>query len=363
MINTMDDYMLEAQKLSLANIEKRKEITKKFVDTFKKKKYHRVILVASGSSYNIASNVRYFMQKYLRMEIRLVWSATFVNYETETVNDDDLVIFLSQGGHSTNTVAAAKIMKENKKDAIAMTNWVDSPLKDYVKTIIGYNSTPGDKFVTKGLVMSTLFIMLASIETALELQLVDQATYDHVIAQITKSVHKLPEVREAAIQFYEENKEFVQEFERVMLIGCGPTFGTALEGALKLTETYGCPATAYDVEEILHGPAYEIYQNHTIVVVDTEDSKVHERMLDVYKGMQILTKRVMLLTTDEQVTGRYILRLKKDNIEEEIAVLYLVVPFQYLSHIVCQDTRVTSIDRRNAKFMKLMATKLPGNRF
>ncbi len=355
--------MLEAQNLVLANLENRKEITKKFVDFFKKKKYNRIILVASGSSYNIASNVRFFMQKYLQMEVKIEWSCTFLNYGLESVNEDDLVIFLSQGGHSTNTVAAAKHLKDNKKDAIALTNWTDSPLKDHVKTIIGYNSTPGDKFVTKGFIMSSFFIMLASIESALELQRVSQDIYDHVIAQITKSIKKLPEVREASIRFYDENKEFVQEFERVMFVGCGPTFGTALEGALKLTETYGCSANAYDMEEILHGPAYEIYQNHTIVIIDTEDSRVHNRMLEVYKGMQLLTKRVFLLTTDEEIKGKYVLHLKKENIEEEIAVLYLVVPFQYFSYIVCEDTRVTSIDRRNAKFQREMATKLPGNRF
>ncbi len=363
MVKTMDDYMIEAQTLAKTNVENRKEITKKFVDVMKKRKYKRIFIVASGSSYNIASNVRFFMQKYLKMEVKLQWAATFLYYDMESVAEDDLVVFMSQGGHSTNTVAAAKHMKEKKIDAIAFTNWVEAPLKDYVKVVIGYNSTPGDKFVTKGLIMSSLFMMLCTLEAALSLERLTQAEYDYLIGQITKAVMKLPEAREAAIKFYNENKEFLRAMDRVMTVGCGPTYATALETALKLTETYGCPANAYDMEEILHGPAYEIYQNHTIIIVDAENPEIHGRLMEIYEKMHLLTSRVILITTDGSIKGDYVLHIDKGDIEEEIAVLFLIVPFQYISHQVCEDTRVTSIDRRNAKFQREMATKLPGNRF
>jgi len=90
---------------------------------------------------------------------------------------------------------------------------------------------------------------------------------------------------------------------------------------------------------------------------------VHERLLALYKEMPRLTDRVFILTDDGSVSGKYVLQLENDDIEEEIAVLYMVLPFQYFSHIVCEETRVTSIDRRNARFQKAVASKLPGNRF
>ena len=363
MIKTMDDYMLEAQELARRNLENRKEITRKFVDVMKKNKYARIVLVGSGSSYNIANNVRYFMQKYLKLEVRVVWPSTFLHYEIEAISDDTLVVFLTQGGHSTNTVAAAEALQSAGVEAIAFTNWVDAPIKNHMKTIIGYNSTSGDQFVTKGFVMSSLFLMLASIEAALATEKVTQEVYDGVIVQLTKAIDALSDVRETAIAYYEQNREFLQDLDRVMTVGCGPTFGTALEAALKLTETYGCSANAYEVEEIIHGPAYEIYQNHTVCFMDTKKSKVHARMLSIYKEMSRLTDRVFLLTDDESVTGKYVLQLHNDDIEEEIAVLYMTLPFQYFSYIVCQETRVTSIDRRRARFQKTVASKLPGNRF
>ena len=363
MVKTMDDHMLEAQQLAKRNLGNRKEITKKFVDIMKKKKYERIVVLGSGSSYNIANNARYFMQKYLKMEVKVAWPCTYRNYDIDTLTDKTLVLILSQGGHSTNTVSAAQALKEAGVDAVAFTNWVDAPLKNYVKTVIGYNSTPGDKFVTKGFVMSSLFLMLASIEAALATEKVTKEVYDGVIAQLTKAIDKLAEAREAGIAFYEQNREFVQDFERVMTVGCGPTYATAQEAALKLTETYGCPANPYEVEEILHGPSYEIFQNHTIFFMDTKKSKVHTRMLGLYNEMFRLTDRVFLLTDDESVSGKYVLHLDNEDIEEEIAVLYMTVPFQYICYILCQETRVNSIDRRVFRFQKAVASKLPGNKF
>ncbi len=67
MVNTMEDYIVIAREMAKNNFSNRKEITKKFVEIFKKKKYKRIVIIASGSSYNIANNAKYFMQKYLQM--------------------------------------------------------------------------------------------------------------------------------------------------------------------------------------------------------------------------------------------------------------------------------------------------------
>ena len=364
MVNTMEDYIVIAREMAKNNFSNRKEITKKFVEIFKKKKYKRIVIIASGSSYNIANNAKYFMQKYLQMEIRVIWPNVFVNYDYDTVNDDDLVLVLTQGGHSTNTVAALQKLKEMKIDAACFTNWPDSPVKEYAKWVISYNSAPGDKFVTKGLIISTLTLMMCALEAALATERITKEKYDDLVSQFELVINKkLEEAQNVAIDFYESHKEFCQTFDRIMTVGCGATWGTALESALKFTETQGCPATAFDLEEIIHGPDYEVYQNHTVIFIDGTDSPVHERMLKIYDSMKLLTNRVMIVTSDQTVNGNYALRFKDDGIEEEVAALYYIVPFQLIVERGCIDTRISSIDRRNIAFKKEVAPKLPGNRF
>ena len=364
MVNTMEDYIVIAREMARKNFDSRKEITKKFVEIFKKKKYKRVIIIASGSSYNIANNARCFMQKYLQMEVKVIWPNVFVYYDYNTVNDDDLVLVLTQGGHSTNTIAALSKLKEMKIDAACFTNWPDSPVKEYAKWVISYNSAPGDKFVTKGLVISTLFLMLCALEAALATDRISKEKYDDLVSQFELVLNKkLEEAQIIAIDFYENHRDFCQTFDRLMVVGCGATWGTALEAALKFTETQGCPATAFDLEEIIHGPDYEIYQNHTVLFIDGTTSPVHERMMTIYNSMKLLTNRVMIETSDSTVGGDYVLRFEDDGIEEEIAALYYIVPFQLIVERGCIDTRISSIDRRNIAFKKAVAPKLPGNKF
>lgn len=361
---TMEDFMIEAPSIALKNIENRKELTKKFVEIFTKKKYEKIFFVASGSSYNIANNAKYFIQKYLKVRVRTIWAYTFQNYDIDIVDDKTLVVFLSQSGHSTNTIAAARTLKERGMDAIACTNFPDSPLKNEVKAIMPYGSTLNDLFVAKGLIISTLFLMLASLEAALATEKVNQKAYDDVICQLTKAVHKLDESRELAVEFYNKNTKLCQQMYRVMIIGCGPTFGTALEGALKLEENYGCAATAFECDEFAHGPDMEVTKDTTVVYVDAaNDALSHRRIVQCYKATKHLTDRNLLLTHDDTVTGDYVIHYKEEGIEDVIAVLYLVCPFQYWAHKICDDLRVTAWDREVTVFGDEMNTKVPGVRY
>lgn len=361
---TMEDFMIEAPQIALKNIESRKELTKKFVEVFQKKKYDKICLVACGSSYNIACNARYFMQKYLQMDVQAVWAYTFNTYDVEAVDDRTLVIFLSQSGHSTNTIAAAQVLKAKKIDAIALTNFPDSPLKHEVKAIMPYGSTPNDLFVAKGFIISTLFLLLASLEAALASKRIELPEYEGIVVQITAAVNKLDESRKLAEDFYQDNKAMCQKFYRMMLVGCGPTLGPALEGCQKLQENYGCAATAFEVDEFSHGPNMEVTKDTVVVFVDgANDSSAHGRILQCYGCTKDLTDKVILLTHDKSVSGDYVLRFRDDGIEDVIAVLYLACPFQYWSHKICEDLRVTSWDRAVAKFLDDMNTKVPGVRY
>ena len=363
MKNTMHDYMKEAPVVALKNIENRKALTKKFVQLYTSKNYNKIVFVACGSSYNIACNAKYFVQKYLKTPVYIYWAYTFLNFDIDAVDSNSLVIFLSQSGCSTNTLEAAHALKERKIDAFSFTNFVDSPMKDEVKSIMNYGNTLGDLFVAKGFVTSTLFIMLCALEAALAKKLLEDKEYEEVLGQIIKAVNKLDEIREVSEKFYEDNTRFLQKTYRAMLIGCGPTYATGLEGCQKLEENYGCAATAFEVDEFSHGPNMEVDKDTTVFLIDADVSKVHNRILQCYRAVQGLTDRVVIITSDKSVSGDYVIRVENDGIPEEIGVLYLMSPFQYFSHKICEDLRVTAWDRAVSKYGDEMATKVPGVRY
>ena len=361
---TMEDFMIEAPKIARQNVENRKELTKQFVEIFNSGKYERITMVACGSSYNIANNAKYFMQKFLRMPVSIIWSETFLLYDLDLVDSKTFVIFMSQSGHSTNTIAAAKLLKERGIDAIALTNFPDSPIREHVKAAIPYGSTLNDLFVAKGFIISTLFLMLASLEVSAFQKKITNKEYEYTIRQISKAIEKLDESRKLGEEFYFNHKTLCQEMYRTIVVGCGPTYATGLEGCLKLTENYGCASTAFEVDEFYHGPDIEVTKDVTVIYVDgANESPIHSRILQSYEGVKHLTDRRIILTHDESVSGDYVIRFKDEGIEDYIAVLYLVCPFQYWAHKITEELRCQAWTRNVFAYGKVMKTKVPGVRY
>jgi len=67
---------------------------------------------------------------------------------------------------------------------------------------------------------------------------------------------------------------------RYWLVGSGPNAATALEGALKLSETSGASASGFDCEQFLHGPGAALTSDDLVVLV-APPGPSHARGLDV----------------------------------------------------------------------------------
>ena len=61
----MMDYINETQEAALHIVDKSEDLCRVFAENFAKKPYERVILAASGTSYNACVTARYFMEKML----------------------------------------------------------------------------------------------------------------------------------------------------------------------------------------------------------------------------------------------------------------------------------------------------------
>lgn len=363
MIKSKIDYMDEAAELSLVNIKNRKEITKKFVDYFVKNNFKRIQFVGSGSSYNIAKNASYFVQKVLNIPVSVNWAFTFLNYDIDYVEDDTLVILCSQGGFSTNTVGAARKLTQRSKKCIAFCKFTDTPLKDEVKLLIDYHFTAGDLSQTKGFVMSSLFIMLCGLEAAYATKKIDDEQYAKYVEELTLAAKKLPEVKKVSEDFYAKNDELLKSIDRLMVIGCGPNYGIAMEGALKYEETYGSHADPFEMEDLIHGKLCEVTKNSTIFFTDSASSATHERLVEIYNVLFDICDRIIILTDSDDIKGKYVLKINDDKISEEVAVIYQAVPFQYFTYKTCQDTMVEAHSRERVRCTKKLATKYPGVKF
>ena len=338
----MIDYMKEVNQIGNRIIDSRKELTKPFISKLKNVKFREILLVASGSSSNIARNAKYFIEKIVSVPVNVISPATFQLYHASLVQEDSLVVLLSQGGYSTNAISAAEAAKKTKGTVIGFCNYLDSPMARLLKDVYSYGNEPGDYFVAKGFTISTLSLMIHFLEYALSKDAVTKEDYEEYIVQFRKSLDKYDELIEKTEAFYLNHVQLCQEINRVLMIGQGPTFADAMEGKLKFTETYGASANEYELEEFLHGPDYAVNKDTTVLLICPKNGKSYERFKEVYENLPTLTNRIIFITTDTSLNGEGIIDVDDEGIDETISCLFLIAPMQFIADRICLDLRVSA---------------------
>ena len=333
---TMMDYVLESAPAIAHNVDRSKELTAALVKDFTEKDYKTIWIIASGSSFNGSNCARAFMREYLNCEVKIVTPYTFTNYENN-MGEDDFGFVISQSGYSTNSIEALEKLKAMGKKAIGLTGNLDSDFKDHADELVEYGvgiETVG--YVTKGVTTLAEFLMLFTIEAALVKGIMSAEQADSLKAEIKKTADAHKIVTEETLKFYETNYKAMTSMTSAYVCGFGASYGTALEGALKIGETIQIPSVAYEMEEFLHGPNLQLTPNYTLFFVDGMDHS-SKRVSEIYHAVRTITDEAYIITNDPTVDDDHAIRLPFDT-NPLIAPLYSLPFFQIISYKVTEDT-------------------------
>ena len=141
-------------------------------------------------------------------------------------------------------------------------------------------------------------------------------------------------------------------------MGIGAGYGVALEGALKLNEMIGVAANAYEMEEFVHGPTYEIRRGHVVVLVDL-GGPGHERMMQLYRALHVLTDEVYVIDTVGEGLAQSNEKTfaLKPLMGCELDAPRAVIPFQVLAESICSKLDLLSYNLSNLEFEKQIKNK------
>ncbi len=352
---TMMDYIKETSKIGKINVETMEEIVFPLVYQFLKREYKKILIIASGSSNNAATTAKLYIEKSLDVDVKVITPFTFEYYD-HRLTDDTFVFGITQSGRSTNTISALDKVKELGRESIALTGFPESEVKNHCDIVIDFKvgiETVG--YVTKGYVMTVLFLMLFALVASKKLHLKTEAEAAEDTQQILEAFSIHPRVIEQSIDFYSKHKEIFLTMKRLQICGYGPNFGTAVEGTLKISETFGIPATPYEIEEFMHGGYLELTPQHVVILIDA-GGPGHERTLQVYKALHLITQNVFMIGSLNSPDEDKVLRIAH-NVAEWFNTLFLVVPFQVLAYMICTDLNIWEKPQEITQFENAIKSK------
>ncbi|MBR0138163.1 MAG: SIS domain-containing protein [Erysipelotrichaceae bacterium] len=319
---TMKDYVEETPEAVLKNIDNSEELTKSLVDYYASKPFNRIVVIASGSSYNGSLCAREFVSKVLKKQVKVVNPFTFVHYEND-VTEDDLVLVFSQSGRSTNSIEALEKIKEKGVKAIGVTGDVHSDFEDICDLVIDWGvGIEKVGYVTKGVVTLALYLMLFAVEAGKRTGVLTEEEAACWKNEMRRAMEAHKELQASAARYIESHEKVLMALKNVWLISAGSGLAVAIEGALKIGETVHIHASAYECEEFLHGPCYPFDPNYAVIAIDTNDSS-SARINQIYEACKQVTDRAILITS--QPTD------DPEAITSKTVVNEMVMPLAYLA--------------------------------
>lgn len=344
---TMKDYVRQTPSVCFENIKNYKLLTKPLLDVVKDKHLSKVILVASGSSNNACYCAKPFLEKVLQIEVKIITPFVYTMYESE-IKDDELLIFITQSGLSTNTIDAVKKANDLRYQTICLTANTHADIKEFADIVIDYGV--GEElvgYVTKGVTTLILFLMLFAVAY----------TNDEVyLNDIKKAIQHNEDMIEKTLQFIEKHYKKFTSMQNCYVCASGSNVGTAMESALKIGETIHVPSFHYEIEEYIHGPNLQLTPSYSILFYDNQD-QASDRLYTIYKATREVSDSCYMISSNSEYTNdEHSLVIENDVCSEVKVLIYIVFP-QLLSGVISKDTNSNLQHPLMKKFKQIVSSK------
>lgn len=245
------------------------------IDKETAKKLNRIIIVACGSAYHVGVVGQYVIESASRIPVRVELASEF-RYRDPILNENDLVVVISQSGETADSLAALRLAKKMNIKTLGIVNVVGSSIAreaDYVfYTLAGPEIAVA---TTKAYSAQLIAIYALAIQLGKYREIIDENRYTSLIEEM----ETLPEKMERVLSDKERIQWFASKYanaQDMYFIGRGIDYAVSLEGSLKMKEISYVHSEAYAAGEIKHGPI-SLIEDGTLVIGICTDKKLFEK--------------------------------------------------------------------------------------
>ena len=293
---------------------------------------NRLIFVACGTSWHAGLVGEYLFEEIARIPVEVEYASEF-RYRNPIINENDVVIAISQSGETADTLAAIKIAKERKATIIGICNVVGSSISretdcgsyTHAGPEIGVASTKA--FTAQVTILSLMAMMIGKRKGTINAEKFNRLVVEmNAIPEKLKTVLKQDKLIEKIAKIYHESTN-------ALYLGRGINFPLALEGALKLKEISYIHAEGYPAAEMKHGPIALIDEEMPVFVIATKDSS-YEKIVSNIQEVKARKGKIIAIVSEgdsevKKIADHYIEIPKCD---ELLVPLLATVPLQLLSY-------------------------------
>jgi glucosamine--fructose-6-phosphate aminotransferase (isomerizing) len=303
------------------------------------KRFTNIKIAACGTSWHAGLAGKYMIEQLARVSTEVDYASEF-RYRDPVLDEDTLLLVISQSGETADTIAALREAKEHGAKVLAVCNVQgsmimresDGTILTHAGPEIGVAST---KAFTSQMIALYLFgLYLGQLRGALD---VDEAK--HHAQQLAELPVKIEHLLNDSDMIEDLSKEFFRSTD-FLYLGRGINFPVALEGALKLKEISYIHAEGYPAGEMKHGPNALIDERLPIVVINTREEgnraselryeKTHSNIVEVKAREGVVLSILTENDSMSSVVSDHVIEIPQAS--DLLSPILAVIPLQLLAY-------------------------------
>jgi len=226
----------------------------------------KVVIIACGTAFHAGLVGKYAIEKWANISVDVELASEY-RYREPSVDENTLVIPISQSGETMDTLMAMRYARSKGARVFAVCNTngstipreSDAVLYTYAGPEIAVASTKA--FLTQLIAMYLIALHLGNVRGSLS-----QFEHDEIVGHLAELPGKVEQVLETVEPLRALTRKF-KDASSMLFLGRHVGFPTALEGALKLKELAYMHAEGFAGGELKHGPIALIDQGTPVVAV------------------------------------------------------------------------------------------------
>jgi glucosamine--fructose-6-phosphate aminotransferase (isomerizing) len=335
MLKELNEQPKIIENLLSARIEKttnRVKFEEQKIPEERLKKIKNISIVACGTAYHAGIVGKYILESICSIPTAVDVSSEF-RYRDLLIDQDTLVIAISQSGETADTLAGVRQAKKLGAAVLSVCNVLGSTLTRESDGIIYTHAGPeigvaSTKAYTAQLIALYLFAFyLAEIRNIIP---------QEKINAYIEALKRVPKHQEEILKHQNDIGRLARShshFGSFLYLGRNINFPSALEGALKLKEISYIPAEGYAAGEMKHGPIALIDEYRAVVCITCE-SHVYEKMISNLQEIKARKGKIIAIATegDTKIKDQTREVIYVPKCDELFSPLLVVLPLQLIAY-------------------------------
>jgi glucosamine--fructose-6-phosphate aminotransferase (isomerizing) len=298
-----------------------------------------ITIAACGTSWHAGIAGKYMIEQMARVSVEVDYASEF-RYRNPVLDENTLLIVISQSGETADTIAAMREAKKFGCKVLAICNVQGSMIHREADGTILTNAGPEIGVAsTKAFTSQMIALYLFASHLGQIRGKIDEPQAKYHAQQLAELPLKIEHLLGDADSIEELSKEFFRS-QDFLYLGRGINFPVALEGALKLKEISYIHAEGYPAGEMKHGPNALIDEKLPVVVINTREEgnaaselryeKTHSNIVEVKARDGIILS--ILTEGDEMssVVSNHVIEIPQSS--DFLSPILAIVPLQLLAY-------------------------------